>query len=226
MERYTRHKNLFAEGKMEQIQKARVMVVGAGGLGCTVLQLIARLGVDTLHVYDCADVDLPDLNRQLLYDEGDISLHKADCATQKLRCINSSINVIGHTERVDESTLLPEVDLVFDCLDNFQTRFILDRLLYPLNIPMIHGGVNKFFAQVTSIVPGQSKMLAELFPVDTASIDKQTTKDIFPPVVTITASIQVSEGVKYLTGQHSDMLINRVLMIDALANSFEIIDFN
>ena len=202
------------------------MVVGAGGLGCTVLPLIARLGVGTIHIYDNAVVDLPDLNRQLLYDEGDIGLHKANCAAQKLRCINSSINVIAHTERVNESTLLPEVDLIFDCLDNFQTRFNLDLLVKAKNIPMIHGGVNKYFAQVTSIVPGQSKTLAELFPVDANSIDKQTAKDIFPPVVTITASIQVSEGVKYLTGQHSDMLINRVLMIDTLTNSFEIVDFN
>jgi len=226
MDRYTRHRNLFTEGRMEQLQKAKVMVVGAGGLGCTVLPLIARLGVGTIHIYDDAEVDLPDLNRQLLYDEGDIGLHKADCAAQKLRCINSSINVIAHTERVDESTLLPEVDLVFDCLDNFQTRFNLDLLVKAKNIPMIHGGVNKYFAQVTSIVPSKSKTLAELFPVDANSIDTQTTKDIFPPVVTITASIQVSEGVKYLTGQHSDMLINRVLMIDTLTNSFEIVDFN
>jgi len=225
MDRYSRHRNLFPENQLEQIKRARVMVAGAGGLGCTVMQLIVRLGIDTLHIYDYAQVDLPDLNRQLLYDENDLGKNKASCAALKLGGINHEVHIIAHVEKIDQTTLLPDVDLVFDCLDTFQTRFLLDKLLYPQNIPMIHGGVNKFFAQVTSIVPPHSKSLSELFPVEAAAVDSQTTKDIFPPIVTTTASMQVSEGIKFLIGQQSDMLINRVLMIDALTNSFEIVDF-
>lgn len=225
MDRYSRHRNLFTESQLERIKRARIMVAGAGGLGCTVMQLIVRLGIDKLHIYDYAQVDLPDLNRQLLYDENDLGKNKASCAALKLGRINHEVQIIAHVEKIDQATLLPDVDLVFDCLDNFQTRFLLDKLLYPQNIPMIHGGVNKFFAQVTSIVPPYSKSLSELFPVEAAAVDGQTTKNIFPPIVTTTASMQVSEGVKFLTGQQSNMLINKVLMIDALTNSFEIVDF-
>ena len=189
------------------------------------MQLIVRLGIDTLHIYDYAEVDLPDLNRQLLYDENDIGESKASCAARKLGRINHEVHIIAHTEKIDEFTRLPEVDLVFDCLDNFQTRFVLDKLLYPRTIPMIHGGVNKFFAQVTSIVPPYSKSLSELFPVEAAAVDSRTAKDIYPPIVAITASMQVSEGIKFLSGQQADMLINRVMMIDAITNAFEIVDF-
>jgi len=225
MDRYSRHRNLFTETQLEHIRHASVVVAGAGGLGCTVMQLMVRLGIGTLHVYDYAQVDLPDLNRQILYDERDLGENKAECSVRKLSAINKEVRLFAHVEKIDESTPLPDVDLVFDCLDNFQTRFALDRMLYQRATPMIHGGVNKYFAQVTSIVPGQSKSLSELFPVEAAAVDKELSKDIFPPLVTTTASVQVSEGIKFLTNRQADMLINRVLMIDALTNAFEIVEF-
>lgn len=225
MNRYFRHQNLFTDNQFESIKKSKIMVAGAGGLGCTVMQLITRLGINTLHIYDNTQVDLPDLNRQLLYDDNDITQNKVECAIRKLSIINRDVHLVAHIEKIDEHTRLPDIDLVFDCLDNFHSRFILDKMLYQQGIPMIHGGVSKYYAQVTSIIPKQSKSLSELFPINDIEVDKKLEKDIFPPLVTITASIQVSEGIKYLTGQFNKMLINRVLMIDVQNNTFETIEF-
>ncbi|MGE0078829.1 MAG: ThiF family adenylyltransferase [Bacteroidales bacterium] len=225
MDRYSRHRNLFSAKQFEQIENSKVLVAGAGGLGCTVLQLLVRTGIKTIHIYDYAQVDLPDLNRQILYDKNDIDQNKAICAAKKLNAINSEVSIISHLEKIDENTELPDIDIVFDCLDNFKTRFIVDKLLSKGKTPMIHAGVNKYSAQITSIVPGKSKSLSELFPIESSAIDSQINKDIFPPLVTITASIQVTEGLKFLTKRIDEMLINKVLMIDSESYSFEIEEF-
>ncbi len=225
MERYIRHKNLFDKEQFEKLQNSTVIVSGAGGLGCSVLQLLVRIGVGKVYVYDYAKVDVPDLNRQILYSEDDIGKYKVISATEKLNKINSEVEIIAKLEKIEDSTELPSTDLVFDCLDNFQTRYILDKKLYPVGIPLIHGGVFNYFAQVTSIIPGYSKSFSDLFPLNAKQIDSESLKDIFPSVVMTTASIQVSEAIKYLTGKLDQMLINKVMMIDLLNNAFDIVEF-
>jgi len=225
MERYSRHRNLYSESQFALIRKARVLVAGAGGLGSTVIQLLARLGVETIYIYDYANVDLPDLNRQILYEENDIGKSKTLCAASKISAINKEVKAIALPKKIDINISIPNVDVVFDCLDNFEARFILDDILYKNQIPFIHGGINKYYAQVTSIVPGLSKTLSELFPINSNDVDRNMSKDIFPPVATFAASIQVSEGIKFITKQKDKMLINKVMMIDLLTNNFEIVDF-
>lgn len=226
MEMYSRHKDLLGEIDFAKISKASVMVAGAGGLGSTVLNLLARLGVGTIHFFEFAEIDPPDLNRQILFNSEDIGSAKCDITLEKLKKINPNIQIIAHCEKIGKKTEIPKVDLVFDCLDNFTSRYILDDLIYPKGIPMVHCGVSTFFGQLTVIIPGKTKCLRKIISVDAPQFDEKIKKEIFPPVVTCMASIQVSEGVKYLTGDFENLLYRKILVVDLLSNSFDVIQLS
>ena len=200
------------------------MVAGAGGLGSTVLNLLARLGIGTIHFFEFAEIDMPDLNRQILYNSENIGESKCKIALENLRKINPNLEIIAHCEKITKETEIPKVDLVFDCLDNFTSRYILDDLIYPKGIPMIHAGVSLYFGQLTVIIPGKTECLREVISVDATKFDKKINKNIFPPVVTTMASLQVSEGIKYLTDDFNNLLYGKILVIDLLSNSFDTIN--
>lgn len=200
------------------------MVAGAGGLGCTALTLLARMGVGTIHFFEYAEIDAPDLNRQMLYDLGEIGEMKSEVALKKLKKINPDIEIIAHGEMITPATVIPKVDLVFDCLDNFTSRYVLDDLIFPKGIPMVHAGVGHYFGQLTVIIPGKTECLRKTIAVDAAKFDANAVKMIYPPVVTVMASLQVSEGFKFLVGDYEHLLFGKILIIDLLANTFEIIE--
>jgi molybdopterin-synthase adenylyltransferase len=223
MERYSRHIELFGEQKFGIIRNSSVMVAGVGGLGCTVLNLLVRLGVGTIHFFEFAEIDPPDLNRQILYDSDDIGALKSKIALKNLKKINPSVEIIAHEEKITKKTVIPKVDLVFDCLDNFTSRYILDDLIFPKGIPMVHAGVGHYFGQLTVIIPGKTDCLRQTISVNEAKFDAKTDKSIYPPVVTIIASLQVSEGIKYLNGDFDHLLFGKIMMIDLFSNTFEVI---
>ncbi|MCD4832182.1 MAG: HesA/MoeB/ThiF family protein [Bacteroidales bacterium] len=214
----------MGEIKFAKIKKASVMVAGAGGLGSTVLNLLVRLGIGTIHFFEFAEIDLPDLNRQVLYNSENIGKPKCRIAFENLKKINPEVEIIAHCEKIIEKTEIPEVDLVFDCLDNFTSRYILDDLIYPKGIPMVHAGVSSYFGQLTVIIPGETECLRKVISVEAARFDEKINKKIFPPVVTTMASLQVSEGIKYLTGDFKNLLYGKILVIDLLSNSFDVIN--
>jgi molybdopterin-synthase adenylyltransferase len=224
MEMYSRHLELMGDQNFAKLTNASVMVAGAGGLGCTVLTLLVRMGFGTIHFYDFAEIDPPDLNRQILYDSQNIGQMKSEVALEKLKKINSSVEIIAHREKITQKTVIPNVDLVFDCLDNFTSRYVLDDLIFPKGITMVHAGVSRYFGQLTVIIPGKTDCLRRTIPVDAERFDAEIDKMIFPPVVTTMASLQVSEGIKYLTGDFEHLLYGKILMIDLLSNTFEVIE--
>ncbi|MBE9467263.1 MAG: HesA/MoeB/ThiF family protein [Bacteroidetes bacterium] len=209
--------------KFEKIKKASVMVAGAGGLGCGVLDLLARLGVGTIHFFEFDEINPSDLNRQVLYNSEDIGASKCETALNKLKKINPNVNIFAHCEKINEKTEIPKVDLVFDCLDNFTSRYILDDLIFPKKIPMVHAGVSTYFGQLTVIIPGKTECFRKTISLNATQFDKKISKKIFPPLVTTMASLQVSEGVKYLTGDFKNLLYKKILVVDLLSNSFDVI---
>lgn len=224
MKRYSRHIDLLGEPKFGILRNASVMVAGAGGLGCTVLTLLARMGVGTIHFFEFAEIDLPDLNRQILYDSDDLGARKSKIALDNLKKMNPSVEIIAHDEKITEKTVIPKVDLVFDCLDNFTSRYILDDLIFPKGIAMVHAGVGHYFGQLTVIIPGKTDCLRRIISVDATKFDANIEKMIYPPVVTIMASLQVSEGIKYLTGDFDHLFFGKMLIIDLWSNTFEVIE--
>lgn len=223
MERYARHIHLFTEEVFARIQQARVLVAGAGGLGSTVLQLLTRYGFGEIHLYDDGVLDPPDLNRQLLYTAQDLGVAKADAARTLMEAINPDITVTAHAERLDMTTDLPEVDLVVDCLDSFPGRRILEKRFFNRGIPIVHGGVTAFCGQVSTLIPGKTKSLTEVYGDPTMQDGPAGGKDIYPPVVVAVASLQASEAVKLIGGHLDQLLLNRIQVVDLLTNSFDVI---
>lgn len=219
MEKYTRHMNLYKE--FEKIRNSKILVAGAGGLGSNALEHLVRLGVGEIYIYDDGILDMPDLNRQILYTPEDLGKEKVFVAKEKLQEINPDVEVHIHNERITESTKLPNVDIIIDCLDNFGSRKILDRKIHEKNIPLIHGGVERFYGQVTDIIPGKTKTLRDILG-DVKDTDE--IKYVTPYAVSVIASIQVSEAMKLICGDYDNALINKLLIVDLYFNSFDIIE--
>ncbi|HOJ88211.1 MAG TPA: HesA/MoeB/ThiF family protein [Pseudothermotoga sp.] len=212
---FQRHSELLNEC-MNKIFQAKVLVAGAGGLGCTVLSLLARVGVGNIYLVDGGIVDEPDLNRQILYDWESLGKPKVHAAKEKLSKINPSCNVVAVEKTIDDSFSLTEVDVVVDCLDNFRSKLVLDRVCRERSIPLVHAGVEKFTGQVTTILYGRTPALSELFR---GSKDREVSQ-IFPPLVSLIASIQASEVIKLICGKE-ETLAGKILLVDLLNNRFE-----
>ncbi len=223
MRQYARHSGLFSEAQFARIQETRVLVAGAGGLGSTVLQLLARYGFGEIHFYDDGILDPPDLNRQILYTSRDLGVPKAPTAKDLLQAINPDVTIIAHGEILSVDSRVPEVDLVMDCLDNFAGRLLLDARFFRQQIPVIHGGVSAFFGQVTTLVPGSTSGLADIYGECNMQDTPGCSKDIYPPVVTAVASVQASEAVKLACGLYDKLLLNKIQVIDLLNNGFDVI---
>lgn len=223
MERYDRHHKLIGEKEFEKIQAARVAVVGSGGLGSTVLQLLTRIGFGEIHHWDYAILDAPDLNRQILYDTEDLGKTKILAAKEKLKKINPDIKIFSYNEKLEETSKIPEVDLVIDCLDNFKSRLVLDKLFFDRGVAIIHAGVFRYIGQITAFVPGKTLNYAQTFGIE-RDPKEVTIKEVFPPIVTTLASLQVNEATKFITGRFDKMLINKLLVVDLFNNSFDTIE--
>jgi molybdopterin/thiamine biosynthesis adenylyltransferase len=216
---------------MQRLAGARVAVIGAGGLGSTVLELLARIGVGELIVYDGGAVDLPDLNRQLLYTHDDLGRPKAEAAAALLHRINPEIRIQAIAERVSPGFAFPDPtqppDVVVDCLDNFATRFVIDDACLSGAIPLVHGGVYRYFGQVTVVRRGITPTLAELFGEQQIALDREASKPMFPPAVVGVATIEASECTKLLLNKPpSEILYNRLLSVDYTDYSFQEIPLN
>jgi len=226
MERYNRHLNLVGEANFKKIRQAVVLVAGAGGLGSHVLQLLTRFGFGTIHIFDPGILDIPDLNRQIIYDQNDLGTFKVESAAAKLKEINSDVNIIPHKLLLENNSSVPKVDVVIDCLDNFQGRLVLENLFFKKGVPVVHGGASQFYGQVTTLIPGETPSLSDILGKDFMETADATPKDIFPPTVMNVASVQVSEAIKLVCDMKEKLLAKKLLTIDLLTNSFEIIELS
>ena len=197
-DRFSRHLALLGDEGLAVLQRATVAVCGAGGLGSTVLSLLARSGIGTIHIYDYGRVDAPDLNRQTLYTASDIGFQKAARAAALLGELGPGTTVDPHVERIDEHTDFSGCNLVVDCLDNFGTRFLVDDATYGAGIPLVHAGVYKYFGQVTSVQKGETRPLRELFAESAQALDQEPEKPMFPPAVATVAAVEAAECVRVL----------------------------
>lgn len=142
-----------------------VIVVGAGGLGCAVLPLLAAQG-RAIRVYDDDRVGLDNLQRQILFRTSDVGRPKVEVAVERLRHLLPGVRVEGREERLDASNLravLSEAALVVDGSDNFPTRFLVNDACILAGVPLVHGGILRFTGQVMTIRPGETACYRCLF---------------------------------------------------------------
>jgi adenylyltransferase/sulfurtransferase len=221
-ERYQRQIKLLGTEGQESLRHARVLVVGVGGLGTIIAAYLAAAGVGYLGLADNDKVELSNLNRQLLFQTTDIGREKAITAMEKLHLLNPEIQVEGINKTIDDETvddLVKDIDLIVDSLDNFATRFILNKVAFSHRLPLIHGAVRGFFGQATTLIPGKTGCLKCLFA-------QSPPKEIFPilgPTCGVIGSIQATETVKVLTGR-GEPLANRLFFWDGQAGEGTIIN--
>jgi molybdopterin-synthase adenylyltransferase len=187
--------------------KSRVLLVGLGALGTVTADQLVRSGVGFLRMIDRDFVEISNLQRQSLFDEGDVrdNLPKAVAAAARLRLINSSIEIDPHVDDVNPSNIedyLDGVDLVLDALDNFETRFVVNDACAKNNKPWIYTAAVGSYGLVMPVLPGKTPCLRCFLGSMPAPGTSPTceTAGVVAPITHIIASMQVAEALKFLTG--------------------------
>jgi len=224
-ERYIRNMNALSIEDQITLLQSRVCIVGLGGLGGAVVEILARIGVGAMTVVDGDRFDESNLNRQALSSEQNLSQTKTAAALENILTINSSILIQDHTEKMDRENaarLLEHTDIAIDCLDNIQARFILERAAKNAGIPMVSAAVAGFSGQITSIFPEDKGLELIYGPQESLSAARgaETILGNLAFTVSLVASLECAEVVKILLNKNSD-LRNQLLIIDLQEPAFE-----
>jgi adenylyltransferase/sulfurtransferase len=167
--RYSRHLLLDKVGEkgQQKLKAARVLVIGAGGLGCPVLQYLTAAGIGTIGIIDFDNVDETNLQRQILFSEDDIGKNKAKAATNKLSSLNQFVKFNTYPERLNKSNalnLFSQYDLIVDGTDNFETRYLVNDACVKTGRPLVYGAIYKFEGQVSVFNYKEGPTYRCLFP--------------------------------------------------------------
>lgn len=223
-ERYVRNMNMFTEEECERLQGFSVCVIGAGGLGGYVVEMLARIGIGNLTVVDGDVFNESNLNRQLLCLEDNIGESKVEHAGIRVARIDSSVEARCIGKMIDYENCSETIrghDVVVDALDNIGVRKILQDICEKERIPLIHGAIAGWYGQITTILPGD-RTLDKLYRVSENGVEKSLGNPSFTPAVV--AGIQVSETIKLLL-EKGELLRHKVLFIDTLVNDMDVVEF-
>lgn len=205
MSRYIKHEKLEQIGPEGQrlLSDARVLVIGGGALGSSAADTLVRAGVGHITVMDPDRVELGNLHRTALFDEGDIGQYKAEVLRKKLSAVNSEVEVASLVERADSSTLEPfsGVDIVVDGTDNFESRYLINDFCIKYGIPWVYAGVLAT-GGVFMLIRPEGPCLRCLIPEPPAEGTYPVCEDtgVFGPLPQIIGRLAASEAIRYLVG--------------------------
>lgn len=224
MDRYTRNHITISEEENQILHDARVCVVGCGGLGGYVIEMLGRLGVGNITAIDGDVFDITNLNRQILSDVGKLGQSKALTAQSRMSIVNPEVRITPIQAFLDEtnaSELLKEHDVIVDALDKIPIRFLLQETAEKLQIPFVYGAIAGWYGQVSTIFPGD-RTLDKIYKDKTVGgQEKKLGNPAFTPA--IASAIQVSEVVKLLINK-GDLLRHKMLFINMLNQEYEVFD--
>lgn len=221
MKRY--EKNIGTINSMEQslLSKAKVCIVGCGGLGGYIIEMLARLGIGNLTVVDFDIFEESNLNRQIFAQEQNLENKKVEECEKRVHVINREIKVVAVDEKVTKNNaeaILKNHDIVIDALDSISDRMILQDTCEKLGIPLVFGAISQWLGQVGTILPGD-KTLNKIYPCNSKNVNELTLgNNAFMPA--LVGSIQVSETIKILLNK-GGTLKGKVLLINLLDNEFK-----
>jgi len=217
----------IGESGQQTLRNSKVLVIGAGGLGSPVLYYLTAVGIGTIGVVDADVVELSNLNRQFLHFEADIGMEKTKSAASKLKAFSPKTIFHEHPVKLDHKnidTIIESYDLIVDCVDNLETRYLVNQACYLHKKPLIEAGIMGFDGFVMSIIPDKGPCYQCFNPQMPPKTPAQATP---PPVVGATAgiagSMQVIEAVKILLGI-GQPLTSRLLVFDAFYVEFSLIE--
>ncbi|MFH1938720.1 MAG: HesA/MoeB/ThiF family protein [bacterium] len=226
-ERY--HRNLGAIGPSEQVKllQSKVVIIGAGGLGGTVLELLARMGIGELIIADKDIIGDSNLNRQILSTETNLGQSKTEVAVKRIKEINSSIEIVGHSVFINSDNvekIIEGAEVVVDALDNLPSRFVLQKACRDLKIPLVHGAIAGFNGQLTTIFP-QDKGLELIYGSNKDLPEHGSEAELGAPTVipALIASLEAQEVIKILL-KRGKLFRNRLLYLDIEDGTVEILN--
>ncbi|QEM10615.1 HesA/MoeB/ThiF family protein [Mucilaginibacter rubeus] len=207
----------------EKLKAARVLMIGAGGLGCPVLQYLAAAGAGTIGIVDDDVVDISNLHRQILYSAADIGQQKALIAKQKLNQLNPFIELITYTERVTAANaqqLISNFDVVIDGSDNFTTRYLVNDTCAVLGKPLVFGSIFKFEGQVSVFNHLGGPNYRDIFPEAPPENEVPNCAEIgvigvLPGII---GTYMANEAIKLICSI-GELLSGKLLTLNALDNS-------
>jgi len=221
LERYSRQLVLpqWSEAAQRALEDASVLVVGAGALGSPVATYLAGAGVGRLGVVDDGDVEVSNLHRQHLHFTPDEGSPKAESAAAKLRFLNPEILIEAYPVHVDSDNvrgLVEQQDLVVDCTDSFETRYIVNAACCAAGVPLVEGGVAGWSGLVMPIQPGQTACYRCAFPTVPEGARSCAEAGVLGPAAGIVGSLQALEAIKLLTAV-APPLTDAFLQVDLLS---------
>jgi molybdopterin/thiamine biosynthesis adenylyltransferase/rhodanese-related sulfurtransferase len=226
VERYSRHLIIPEIGTVGQrrLKNARVLVIGAGGLGSPALLYLAAAGVGTLGIIDDDDVDLSNLQRQVIHGVADVGRPKIESARDAIAALNPLVEVRLHNVRLDASNaleLFADYDLILDGADNFATRYLVNDAAAILGKPYVWGSIFRFDGQVSVFWEQHGPTYRDLYPEapPAGSVPSCGEGGVFGMLCAAVGSLMVTEAVKLITGVGRSLL-GRVALFDALGGSW------
>src|SRR3954454_3950731 len=210
LDRYSRQMRFYGMGEAGQrkLLDSHVTLCGCGALGTVLANALVRAGVGHLRLVDRDFIETSNLQRQVLFDEHDVSenLPKAEAAARKLGAINSSVHVdpvVVDIDRTNILELVQDADLILDGSDNFEVRYLINDAAVKLNKPWVYGGCIGGHGQTMTILPGETPCLRCVFEAAPSPGEAGTceTAGVLGPIVNIIASLQAIEAIKILTGR-------------------------
>ncbi|MBE6286809.1 MAG: HesA/MoeB/ThiF family protein [Mediterranea massiliensis] len=220
-ERYQRQIILPELGKegVRKLSEARVLIVGMGGLGCPIALYLATAGVGHLGLIDNDVVSISNLHRQVLYDEADLGLLKAECAARHLLNKNSDIEVTSYPVRLTKENaeeVITKYDIVVDGCDNHATRYLLSDICSKQSKPYVYVAIGAFQGQVAILCHDQyAPTYRTLFPDEKAMCSLQAYKGVIGTTPAVVGSVAAAETIKLITGI-GEILFGRLFTINLL----------
>ena len=226
LERYSRHiilKEIGVKGQ-KKLLNAKVLIIGAGGLGSPAAMYLAAAGVGTIGIADADEVDLSNLQRQIIHATDDVGKPKVQSAKESMNKMNPDVTVNTYHEFVSSENILDlvnEYDFIIDGTDNFPAKFLINDACVMAKKPFSHAGIIRFKGQLMTYVPGEGPCYRCVFenppPKDAVPTCKQA--GVIGAMGGVIGSLQAMEAVKYITGV-GQLLTGSLLTFDATTMTF------
>jgi len=231
LERFSRHillQDVGIEGQ-EKLMDAKVLIIGAGGLGSPVSLYLAAAGIGTIGIIDNDTVEISNLQRQIAHFTKDIDVPKVESAAEKMRAINPEVKVQTYREFLSARNIrdiIRDYDFVVDGTDNFPTKFLVNDACVMERIPFSHGGILRFDGQTMTILPGQSACYRCAFrkPPPPDAVPTCSQAGVLGAVAGMLGTIQATETLKFITGA-GELLTDSLLSFNAKSMDFRKIRF-
>lgn len=231
IERYSRQIMIPDLGGRGQIhlRRGRVLIIGAGGLGCPAAFYLAAAGIGALGLVDSDRVELSNLQRQILHSTMDVGREKVESAKEKLNRLNPEVEIRTYPLRLDEKNaagIFAPYDFVIDGSDNFATKFLVNDIAVALGKPFSHAGILRLQGQTMTVIPGRSACYRCFFkgPPPPGEILNCQEAGILGAIAGTIGSIQATEAIKYFAGMEEDLLVDRLLTYNAKTMQFRTVE--